>query len=239
MQELIKCIEENTLNNSNEIQKCITSMICQEDELVPLDEKSLLDALNITGEFLVLKLHYDDFEDEVQNQVIKYKISQSLSVIVSYEDDSDSYDKIANFVEYIHDISDEKQNSVFGVKKVSKLSKYPVKILFSGILPINQLKMSIGKKIYELINSDKSYFQEKFKQYRDEVSKNIGVPLLPIFPSLDENLNEFRVKLVDILDNRVISEFDVCKEVTKDTMDMYLQKLVYVYSVLADEKRCK
>ena len=239
MQELIKCIEDNTISDSREIQKCITSMVCEENELVPLDEKSLLNALSITGEFLVLKLHYDDFEDELQNQIIKYKISQSLSVIVSYEDDSNSYEKIANFVEYIHDISDEKQNSIFGVKKVSKLSKYPVNILFSGILPINQLKMSIGKKIYELINSDKSYFKEKFKQYRDEVSKNIGIPLLPIFPSLDESLDEFKVKLVDILDNRVISEFNVCEKVTKDTIDMYLQKLVYVYSVLADEKHCK
>ena len=238
MKELIECIKKNTVNDSKDIQTCISSMVCSLNEPVPLNEKNLLDALNIKGEFLVLKLHYDDFEDELQNELIKYKISQSLSVIVSYEDDGSSYEKIANFVEYIHNVSDEKQNSIFGVKKVNKLSQYPITILFSGILPINQLKMTIGKKLHEFIYSDEEYFKKKFKDYRDEVSKKIGVPLLPIHPILDENLDDFRVKLVDILDDRLISEFDVCSEVTKDMVDIYLQKLVYIYTVLASEKQC-
>jgi hypothetical protein len=238
VKELIECIKNNTTNNSKEIEKCITSMICSSNELVPLNEKSLLDALNIKGEFLALKLHYDDLEDELQNEVIKRKMSQSLSVIISYEDDTNSYEKIANFVEYIHDISDENQNSTFGVKKVYELSTYPITILFSGILPINQLNMTIGKKLYDFIDTDKLYFKNKFKKYRDEVSKIIGVPLLPILPMLDEDLSDFRVKLVDIFDGRVISEFDVCSKITKDTIDIYLQKLVYVYTVLAEEKEC-
>ena len=238
MQELIECIKNNTVDNSKDIQKCITSMVCPSNELVPLNEKSLLNALNIDGEFLALKLHYDNLEDELQNEVIKRKMSQSLSVIISYEDDTNSYEKIANFVEYIHSVTDESQNSTFGVKKVHELSTYPITILFSGILPINQLNMTIGKKLYDFIYADEVYFRNKFKKYRNEVSEIIGVPLLPVLPILDENLSDFRVKLVDVLDGRVISEFDVCEKVTKDTIDIYLQKLVYVYTVLAEEKRC-
>ena len=239
MKELIKCIKKNTVGDSKEIEDSILSMICDEDEPVVLDKKSLLDALSIKGEFLVLKLHYDDFEDELKNEIIKYKMSQSLSVIVSYEDDTHSYKKIFDFVNYINEVSDEKQNSIFGVKKVDKLSTYPITILFSGILPINQLKMSIGKKIYDFINSDDKYFKMRFKNYRDEISKEIGVALLPILPKVDEELPDFRVKLVDILDDRVISEFDVCSNITKDTLDIYLDKLLYVYKVLAQEKQCK
>jgi hypothetical protein len=239
LKDLLDIIRKNTVGDSKEIEKSITSMVCSKNDLIQLSEESLVKALSIDGEFLVLKLHYDDFEDELKNQVIKYKISQSLSVITCYEDDTNSYEKIAEFVDYIHKASDEKQNSIFGVKRVPELSKYPITILFSGIHPINQLKMTIGKKIHELINSDDEYFQPKFKAYRDKVSQEIGIPLLPILPQLDEDLAEYRVRLVDVVDGRIISEFDVCDRVTKDTLDIYLQKLVYVYEVLAQDIRCK
>jgi len=186
MQKLLKCIKDNTTKNTNEIQKCISSMVCETNQPIPLSSQNLLNAIEIKGEFLVLKLHYNDFEDELKNQNIKYKISQALSVIVSYEDDGNSYKYIEQFVKYIQNNSDEKQNSTFGVKNVDKLSEFPITILFSGILPINQLKMTVGKEIDKLIHSDDEYFIPRFQKHRDDISKEIGIPILPVLPMLDD-----------------------------------------------------
>jgi len=239
LQKLKECIKLNTVQNRQEIEESIMSMICSVNEPISLREDDLLKALELEGEFLVLKLHYDDFENELQSQKIKYKISQALSVIVSYEDDGNSYKKIEQFVKYIHSISDEKQNSTFGVKNVSKLSEFPITILFSAILPINQLKMSVGKKIDTLIHSDDSYFIPRFQQHRDAISKEIGIPILPVLPILDEELGDSTVRLIDLLDGRIISEFEVEEILNKDTVEIYLLKLFYIYKVLAEEKLYK
>ena len=239
MGKLKECIQQNTIENNEEIKRCILGMVCSKDSPIPLEENKLFNALNIDGEFLVLKLHYNNFQEEMKTQKIKYKISQALSIIVSYEDDGPSYEDITEFVKYIYDISDEKQNSTFGVKKVDKLSEFPITILFSGILPINQLKMTVGKKIDALINSDDEYFIPRFQQHRDNISNEIGVPILPVFPMLDKELDDFKVRLIDLFDGRLICEFDVCEKISKDTVEIYLQKLFYVYKTLVQEQQLK
>jgi hypothetical protein len=96
--------------------------------------------------------------------------------------------------------------------------------------------MTVGKKIYELIHSDDSYFIPRFAKHRDAVSKEIGIPILPVLPLLDSELGEFQVRLVDMVDERVISEFEVCQELSKDTLEICLLKLFYIYKVLAQAK---
>lgn len=192
MKDLLKYIDENTIGNNEEIKSSILNMVCDENAPVNLNKESILNALRFQGEFLILKLHYKDFPKELEEEKIKYKISQALSIAVTYEDDGQSYENIEKFIKYIYEKSDTRQNSIFGVKKVEKLSEFPITILFSGILPINQLKMTLGKKIHELIRSDFNYFRERFKKYRLFVSDEIGIPILPIFPELDESLGDFR-----------------------------------------------
>jgi len=234
--ELKSYIQRNVTNDVQNVESTVLNMICADDAPIELSKKSLLDARHVEGEFLVIKLHYSDFEDEIINQSIKYKISQSLSVIASYEDVGDSYDDIEKFIKYIHANSDEKQNSTFGVKRVQKLSEFPITILCSGILPINQLKMSVGKSIYELINSDDEYYVPRFQKHRDDISKEIGIPILPVLPALDKELGSLEVKLVDSYDGRVISKFIVSQVLNKETVEIYLLKLFYIYKVLAEEK---
>ena len=239
MEEIFRCIEDNTLNNTQNMKECVGKMLCNEEDYLSLDEEKILQALQIPGEFFVLRLNYEDYDKELKEQKIKYKLSQSLSAVITYEDDGSSYEEIENFVKYIYDISDEKQNVIFGIKKVEKLSKYPITILFSGILPINQLKMTIGKKVYDLINSDDIYFKPKFAQYRDLISKDIGIPILPVLPRLDEELEDMQVRLIDAYDNRLIAEFMADEEISKSTIEKYFQKLAYVYKALAQEKKYK
>jgi len=233
MKELTKYIEQNSVKNTQEIKKSILSMYCSENDPIPLGYDKLLDALKIDGEFLVLNLNYNDFEQELKDEKIKYKISQALSVVVRYEDDGKSFEDIKRFVNYINSISDKKQNSIFGVKRVEKLSQYPVTILFSGILPINQLKMSVGKKIHELIHSDDNYFKPRFEKFRDDLSKEIGIPILPVFPKLDKNLGDTEVTLIDQTDGRLISKFESVYKLDKDVVEQYLLKLFYIYKALA------
>ncbi len=233
--ELQEYIKQNTTTNTQEMLECITSMICDQTQPIPLSEESLQNALALEGEFFVLKLQYSDLTQEIERQKLKYKISQALSIIVSYEDDGSHFEEIHKFVEYMHTMSDAKQNMIFGIKNVEKLSQYPVKILFSGILPINQLKMSVGKEIDALIHSDESYFTPRFQQLRDELSKEIGIPILPLFPILDETLKPYEVRLVDLLDGRVISEFETTPDFNKESIEVYLLKLFYIYKVLAQK----
>jgi len=214
-------------------------MVSTQDTEISLSENDIRNAINIYGEFLVLKLSYEDFEDELKNEKIKYKISQSLSVIVSYEDDGKSFNNIEKFVHYISDIVDSKQNATFGIKKVTSLSQSPITILFSGILPINQLGMSIGQTLFDLIHSDEEYFFKRFSEFRDILSQEIGIPILPLFPLLDTSLQPTEVILKDLLDERLISKFITQEYPDKNTVESYLVKLFYIYKVLANQKMCK
>ena len=233
MEKLTKLIEEKTVTNKEEIKSSIVNMIGDENAFILLDKEDLLNALQIDGEFLVLKLTYQDFERELEDAKIKYKISQSLSIIVSYEEDGSNFNNIEKFVNYIHKLSDKKQNSTFGIKKVDTLSEYPITIFFSGILPINQLKISIGRKLYEYIHSDETYFKPRFQKLRDDISQEIGTPILPLFPLLDTSLNDYQVKLIDTLDSRIISEFTIEKSKDYNPLEIYLLKLFYIYITLA------
>ena len=231
---LVNYIRENTEEGMRtEVEKSILDMVCPDDSYIPLSEEDLLKALQIEGEFLVLKMKYEEYEEELQEKRLLYKISQALSVVVSYESDGTNYAMIEEFVKYIDSIVDEKQNSIFGVKRVDILSEYPITILFSGILPINQLKMTMGKGLYRVLYEEGNDFEQIFHEYRELISKDIGIPLLPLLPRVDDTLDDFTVRMEDVMNKRIISEFEVREDVDNETIVAYLQKILYIYRKLA------
>ncbi|WP_300361491.1 hypothetical protein [Hydrogenimonas sp.] len=225
--------EKTTPENVGQMQESVMNMLCNESQPMPLSEETICRTLEMDGEFFVLKMCYEDFEKELKEGKIKRKISQSLSIVASYEDAGDSLEEIETFVKYIHDLSEESQNVVFGIRRVERLSEYPVTILFGGILPINQLRMSIGEEVDSLIRSDPGYFLPRFKKVRSDLSEAIGFPILPLFPRVDPSLPPHRVKLVDPLENRLVSEFEVPPHVEKEGINIYLLKLFHIYRELA------
>jgi hypothetical protein len=233
MHEVMKLIHQKDKSFSNEGERIIESMITS-DAPINLSEKMLLNALSFEGSFYLYQLHYDDFESESQTLDIKYRVSEALSVVVSFEDDGSRIDEIENFVKYLKETADSEQNIIFGVKKVSKLSKYPIRILFSGIHPINQLRMTIGQDIYKVITSDDDYFIPRFAQHRLNISRETGIKILPLFPMLDKNLKGNQVHLVDSVDGRIISDFQVKGVLDKNNLEEYLTKLFYIYKVLME-----
>ncbi|WP_300364583.1 hypothetical protein [Hydrogenimonas sp.] len=236
--EILEIVAEKTPSEYiGEMQETISSMVCNENQPMPLSEKTLYEALALKGEFLVLKLTYDDVRQELKEQKIRRKITQSLSIVAVYEDAGHSLDDIENSIKYIHDLVDEKQNFVFGIKRVDSLSEFPVTILFSGILPINQLELYIGEEIDRLIHSDDDYFIPRFKQVRDEISEVIGIPILPLDPKTDSSLNPSRARLVDGTNGHLISEFEVDPFTDKEGLEIYLLKFFYIYKKLGDDMR--
>jgi hypothetical protein len=157
----------------------------------------LVSALELDGEFLILTLSKEELKEELQTKKLHSQISQSLSIVVRFEDDTTQCKYIHDFVKHLHNYIDDTQNFIFGIKKVKKLSKNPVTILFSAILPINQLNMKIGVKIDQFIHSDDEFFPLRFKKFRDSISKEIGTTILPILPQVDNSLDDFEVKLID------------------------------------------
>jgi len=239
LKKLVKKIEELTPEDKTTAIEVIRSMVTTEDDYITLSQESLHNALSIEGEYLVLQLKYEDFQDELKYENIKYKIAQSLSVVVSYEDDGHRFADIEQFVNYIKQFSDPKQNSIFGIKKVAQLSEYPITILFSGILPINQIKMHLSKDLYELIHSDKAYYKENFTHFRNLLSQQIGIPILPLFPILDESLSTNEVRLIDLTNERVLSKLSSKTVATKESIHEYLQKLFTIYLTLAKQREIK
>jgi hypothetical protein len=229
VQTLQEIVTKKTTQNTQEILSTLASMICTQEECITLSEEVLVNALALHGEFFILQLHYNDWEKELKEAKIKYKISQSLNIVVRYEDDGNSLQDIKKFAAYMHNIVDDKQSLTFGVKKVAKLSEFPITILFTGILPINQLTMKLGEKVYDLINSDVEYFKPRFKQLRDDISQEIGVTILPLFPKIDENLNPYQVELFDPIEKKTIASFHIPQTDKKETLEIYLLKLFYIY----------
>ena len=236
--EILEFIAEKTAPEFvGEMQETIMSMVCNDNQPMPLSEEKLYEALRREGEFLVLKLTYGDLEREREEQKIKRKITQSLSVLAVFEDDGRSLGNIEKSVKYMHDLVEEKQNFLFGIKRVERLSEFPVTTLFSGILPINQLELYIGEEIDRLIHSDDEHFTPRFRRLREDISETIGIPILPVFTTLDTSLPHDRVRLVQSLDGSVIAEFDTTPHIDRESLEIYLLKLFYIYKQLGRQMR--
>jgi hypothetical protein len=209
-----------------EMLQSIEEMVC-EGSALPLDEDTLYQTIAKEGEFLLINANYDEvsFEDKA----FAMKFVEALDIIVSFEDDGTRYEMIESFVKEIHNRTSSLQKFHFGVKKVERLSAYPLKILFGNIYPINQLEIHLGSWIHEFIQLNENYFQPHFKQIRAALSKEIGIPILPLYTQEDKALLDNEVKLIDSVTKEVLVEFSVTKDEDKKALDLYLLKLYYLF----------
>jgi len=201
----------------------------------PLAEEDISCALALAGESLVLELSYEDLlQDKEQGRVI-LKLLEALSVLVCFEDDGTQFDTIAKYIQYLHSNTQKEQNFLFGVQTVQQLSSTPVTILLSGILPINQLEIAIGTTLYEFIQNNYELLLPHFTQFRQQLSQEIGIPILPIKHYADANLQTHQIALKNGEDGTVICECKVKSENMDPTeiIDDYLRKLYFVYKKLS------
>ena len=215
--------------------KQIEAMVCTQDAPIPLNKNLLVAACRLDGECACILANYEDATQELEEQKLRYKVSEALSVIVSFEDDGSSFNKVASCVEYLSTLCDEKQNFLFGVKNVDKLSAYPIKILFSGILPINQLHLHLGKGIKQFIDSDEMYFKKRFAKLREDISQEISIPILPVVPVINESLGAYEIVFQDPLTGEAVAKLTLDTPLTKESLEPYLAKIFTIYTLLAKQ----
>ncbi|WP_353661313.1 hypothetical protein [Hydrogenimonas sp. SS33] len=227
-----KTVKENT----GTIQEAVIDMLCNESQPIPLGPETLREALQ-TGEFLILRLHYDDFKREREEGKIAKKIPESLHIVATFEEDGHRLEEIEDMIQYFHGRIDDLQTYRFGIKRVETLSEFPVTILFGGILPINQLRVRLGRSVAELVETHRSHFEPLFKKVRFEITEKTGIPLLPVETVTDTSIPPRKVMLEDPLRKRMICDFEVAPFIEKEGLEIYLLKIYYVFRLLSKETK--
>ncbi len=221
--------------HAGEMQEAILGMICNESQPMPLSAQELHEALETDGEFLVLRLGYDEVAEELRENRLEETIREALSILISFEDDGGALETIERFIRHFHERLDPRQNFRFGIRRTRTLSDAPVTILFAGILPINQLKITVGTRIAQMIEADRAYFEPRFRELRERLSEEIGIPILPVATDISETIPPGSIRLVDPSEDRVLCRFDVTQP-DREGIENYLMKIYYIYLRLWRER---
>jgi len=233
--ELIELIKSKTLkDNTQSVIENLEAMLCNNGEF-DVDESMLHDALQGRGEFFLLQVRYEDFSSKQEHPLLEKKLKEALCITITFEDDGSQYTNIEEFVKYLYAHTTQEQKFCFGIKKVETLSEYPIRILFSEIYPINQLEIHLGKWIFDFIESDKSYFEQHFAYIREELSRELKIPILALDTKYDAGLDDNEVLLLDSVTKEEIVNFRVEKNEDKKALDLYLLKLYYVFIKLGSK----
>ena len=212
--------------------KCLEilqDMECGTDDYIALSWEDILCALKIEGSFTLLELTKEDMQQDLQTQNLKYQISQSRGIVAVFEADGENVKEVEEFITHIKSFTDDAQHFVFGIKKVKQLSDTPLKILFSGILPINQLQMRIGEVLQEFIDSDEEYFKKRFRAFRDVLSEALGVRILPVFARKDKTLAPKQIEIREFYGSGIIAKFEIDKPLSHGVVEEYLERIFEIY----------
>lgn len=236
--KLFRLIEEKSAKEHIEkFKEFLPQMLTEKSDPIPLNASEIEFTLQKEGEFELHLLNYEDLQKELQNPKLQEKIFQSLDIVASFEDDGKHTPLIEEILSNIHTDLQQEQRFVFGIKRVQTPSKYPVKILFGEILPINQLQAKLGEEIFHFLNNDKTYYIERFKQIRDAVSKEIGITFLRLNPVLETSLPPYGVTIVDTVTNKTIASFQTVALQQKEDMEHYFMQLHSILIKLAQEMK--
>jgi len=233
-EKLVSIIEQKTPQKDiSKAKELFASML--DGDVLSLSEKELYKALSLRGSYILLELDFQELLQEIESKRLQYLISEALCIVTSFEDDHNRFSQIKDFLEYINKTATQEQSLLFSVKTVKELSKKPIKVAFCGILPINQLRLYLGEDIYNYIHQHNDELQERFAKLREDISLEIGIKILPLFPILDRSLPPKKAKLVDRVTKEVVAEFDIKAIKDIQEIDIYLLKLFYIYKTLAQK----
>jgi hypothetical protein len=203
--------------------------------MLELSFDAIKEALKLDGEEFFLTLTYDDLQEEIRIQKLRDLLNESLSILVCFEEDGLRVQEIENFCQYLFKNTEAVQNLQFGIHKVKKLSDEPVRILFSGILPINQLEIAMESSLYDYIQEHKEELQKEFIAVRKKLSQELCVPILPVKNYPDDSLEKNSVHLLDRTNKKTLCTCRMQEEKDpKKFIGEYLTKLYYAYKKLAN-----
>ena len=218
-------------------EELLPQMLTQEGDPIQLRQKEILTTLQKEGEFELHLLTYADMRQELSEPKLPRMIFQSLNIVASFEDDGKHTTLIEDIIVHIHSLLEEQQRFIFGIKRVEKTSRYPMKILFGEILPINQLQARLGTELYNFLDADKDHYIERFKLVRDAISDKIGITFLRLDPQPDASLHPREVHITDPLTEKTVASFLVEGELEKKKIEVYFLKLYSILLQLAQEMK--
>lgn len=238
MQELFTTIEKKASPKHIErFKEFLPQMLTQQDDPIQLHKKDLLTTLQKDGEFELHLLTYADMRQELKEHKLPTMIYQSLDIVASFEDDGKHTKLIEDMIKHIHSFLEKEQRFVFGIKRVDQTSRYPMKILFGEILPVNQLQARLGWELYDFLNTDKEHYIERFKLVRDAISEKIGITFLRLDPKRDTSLHPREVYITDPQTNKTVASFLVEGTLDKKKIEVYFLKLYSILLRLAEEMK--
>jgi len=224
--------EKTTPQNYEKVYQAL-ELLRVEDGALRVTLKDLQEALSGEGEFVIVEGDYSEFETQEYKTWLKRKLCEAIEIVVVFEDDGTQFEKIEEIAAFIYTHTSSMQKVKIGVKKVEQLSTTPLRVLFAEIYPINQLEMFLGSDIFEFIEQNKEYFEPYFEQIRMMLWREIGVAILPLLPQKSQNLAPNGVCLRDRVTQKRIVEFEVEQLKEPKDLDLYLQKLFYIFVKLS------
>jgi len=93
---------------------------------------------------------------------------------------------------------------------------------------INNYRLSIGKNLADLFQTNQGYCLERFKFYREEMSAHLNIEIEPIHISDDERLQDYIVLLINKNDEDEVYPFEFNNDFD-DELDLLLLKIMYLY----------
>jgi hypothetical protein len=108
----------------------VLNMMLSNSDGISLSKEDLNRALEFNKDFFTLRTSYKDFEIDIKS--INNKLSNTKNILISFEDDDTTLNKIKNCMNLISANILDDTKLIFGTKEIKKLSKYPIIIFLSA-----------------------------------------------------------------------------------------------------------
>lgn len=240
IKRLLEVVGERTAPEKTAgMQVLLSEMVCNENQPIPLSARDIVETLSRPGEFHVVTLDYEEAQREIETHRLDASLNEALTILACFEDDGRRMSQIEDFVAYLHDKLDDFQRFRFGVKRVTSLSDHPVILLFSEILPINQLRLVMHPDAMRYLMEKEEKLQPHFRRIRYALARKLGIPILPFHRVVDPELPPERILVVDPVSDKTIAQFSVESGLNDETLDIYLEKLIRLYHRLAKEQKSR
>lgn len=225
MQNLKKLL--NPLNIPYSYQDEILRLI-EGDNLLMFGEDDFIDALNLDGEVMILRLNSGDLENESSlNQSIKNELTKAKSIMIVFETSDDTLRReYKKFVQYIYSFVNDNTVVKFDLKIVDQPSLEPITIFLTGYKNDDQFVLEIGDTLMEFWNDNSDYCFQGIKKSREKISKLIEKPINSIrVVSARRSPNMIELSDAQTLQPIRVFEFN---EPTEIEFDKFLNKLEFV-----------
>ncbi|MCX6077177.1 MAG: hypothetical protein NTW78_09900 [Campylobacterales bacterium] len=196
------------------------------DTLFMLSEEDFIEALEVEGEIMTLRLsEYDLQQENENNQSIKGYVINSQSILIVFE----SLDEVVSkenelFMDYIYENTKDDTTVKFGLLIVPRLSEVPISLLLTGYKENEDIKLSCGNNYIFFWTEQQTYCMQQFKEMRERISKKVDVDVKSIRLLSDSYNSKNMVQAFDVKNDMALKAFEF-NHSTKEEFNIFIEKL--------------